>query len=135
MSLTIEISGELEPILAAAASKAGLDMASYTHQLLRMSLPTSKPEAPSVPAEEARLLQEINRGLPAEQLDRYRELIGKRQRETINPEEFRQLTDLTHQMEALQTQRVEALTKLAALRHLSLVDLMAKLEIRPPDVL
>lgn len=135
MSMTIEIPGELEPILKAAAGKAGLDLAAYTHQLLRTSLPAATPSAPSVSAEEARLLHQINRGLPAEDLDRYRELIRKRQEETISPEGFRQLENLTHQMEALQAQRLESLTKLAKLRQVPLPDLLARLEIHPPDVL
>ena len=135
MSMTIEISGELEPILKAAAGKAGLDLTAYTHQLLRISLPAATPSAPSVSAEEARLLNQINRGLSAEDLDRYRELIRRRQEETISPEEFRQLDDLTRQMEALQTQRLESLARLAQLRQMSLTNLLTRLEIHPPDVL
>ena len=135
MSVTIEISGELEPILKAEAGKAGLDLTAYTHQLLRTSLPTAKPSAPSISAEEARLLHQINHGLAAEALDRYRELIRKRQDETISPEEFRQLDDLSRQMEALQTQRLESLAKLAELRRVPFNDLLARLEIHPPDVL
>ena len=135
MSVTIEISGELEPILKAEAGKAGLDLTAYTHQLLRTSLPAAKPSASSVSAKEARLLHQINHGLAAEALDRYRELIRKRQEENISPEEFRQLDDLTGQMEALQTERLESLAKLAELRHVPLIDLMARLEIHPPDVL
>ena len=95
MSMTIEISGELEPILKAEAGKAGIDPIAYTHQLLRASLPTEQLTAPSVSAEEARLLNQINQGLSAEELDHYRELIGKRQAETISLEEFRQLDGLT----------------------------------------
>lgn len=135
MSMTIEISGELEPILKAAAGKAGLDLTTYTHQLLRMSLPAATPSAPSVSAEEARLLHQINRGLSADDLDRYRDLIRRRQEESISPEEFRQLDNLTHQMEALQAQRLESLAKLAQLRQVPLTDLLARLEIHPPDVL
>src|SRR5258707_9293544 len=48
MSLTIEISSELEPILKAEAGKAGLDPTAYTHQLLPASLPTEKQRAPSI---------------------------------------------------------------------------------------
>lgn len=135
MSTTIEISGELEPILKAAAGKAGLDLAAYTHQLLRLSLATATQSAPSVSAEEASLLNKINRGLEAEDLDRYRQLIAKRQEETINPGEYRQLVELTRRMEALQTQRMESLAMLAALRHVPLADLLKQLEIHPPDVL
>lgn len=103
--------------------------------MLRKSLPSAKPGAPSVSAEESRLLNQINRGLPAEDLVRYHELIRKRQDQTIRPQEFTQLDKLTRQMEALQTQRLESLARLAELRRLSLRELMAQLEIQPPDVL
>ena len=133
--MTISISGELEPILKAEAGKAGLDLTAYTHRLLWASLPGPKPSTPSVSAEESLLLNRINHGLAAEALDRYHELIGKRQEEIISSEEFRQLDDLTRQMEAQQTSRLENLVKLAELRRIPLAHLMARLEIPPPNVL
>ncbi len=135
MSLTIEISSELEPILKAEAGKAGLDPTAYTHQLLRASLPTEKQRAPSISTEETRLLNEINQGLSAEELDRYRELIRKRQEETINQEAFGQLDAMTRRLEGLQVRRLESLAKLASLRKLPLAEVMARLEIPPADVL
>jgi hypothetical protein len=135
MSMTIEISSELEPILKAEAGKAGVDPIAYTHQLLRASLPAEKPSAPSISAEETRLLNQINQGLSAEELDRYRELIRKRQEETISQEDFRQLDAMTRRLEALQARRVESLAQLASLRNIPLVELMARLEIHPPDAL
>jgi hypothetical protein len=45
------------------------------------------------------------------------------------------LDDLTRQMESLQAQRLASLTKLAQIRQLPLADLLARLEIHPPDVL
>ena len=75
MSMTIKISSELEPILKAEAGKAGVDPTAYTHQLLHASLTAEKRSAPSISAEEARLLNQINLGISAEELDRYRELI------------------------------------------------------------
>ena len=90
MSMTIEISGELEPVLKAEAGKAGIDPIAYTHQLLRASLPPRKLSAPSMSVEESRLLNQINQGFSEEEFERYRELIAKRQAETISPEEFRQ---------------------------------------------
>ena len=135
MSMTIEISGDLEPILKAEAGRAGIDPIAYTNQLLRKSLHTDKRSAPVVSADETRLLMEINQGLSAEALERYRQLIHRRQDEAIGNEELAELTELTHQFEALQVRRLESLSKLAELRKLPLTDLMAQLEIQPPDAL
>src|SRR5437879_3741883 len=91
MSMTIEISSELEPILKAEAGKAGVDPVAYTNQLLRASLQTEKPTVPSMSPAETRLLNQINQGLSLEEFDRYRELIRKRQEETITQDELSQL--------------------------------------------
>ena len=114
---------------------AGIDPTAYTHQLLRASLPTEKHSAPAMSAEETRLLNQVNQGLSAEELDGYRALIRKRQDETISPEEFRQLEAMTRRFEALQARRMDSLAKLAALRKTPLSELMTRLEIQPPDVL
>ena len=135
MSMTIEISSELEPVLKAEAGKAGIDPIAYTHQLLRASLPPRKLSAPSMSVEESRLLNQINQGFSEEEFERYRELIAKRQAETISPEEFRQLDAMTRRLEALQARRLECLAQLASLWNIPLVELMARLEIHPPDVL
>lgn len=135
MSMTIEISADLEPILKAEAGKAGVDPIAYTHQLLRASLPTEIHRAPAMSAEETRLLNQINQGLSVEELDRYQELIRKRQDESISREEFRQLDAMTRRLEVLQARRMASLARLAALRKVTLPDLMTRLEIQPPDVL
>ena len=135
MSMTIEISTELEPILKAEAGKAGLDPTAYTQQLLRASLPAKKQTSPAMSAAESRLLNQINQGLSAEELDHYHALIGKRQDETITSNDLRELEAKTHRLEFLQAQRLNRLVKLAALRNLPLPELMTRLEIQPPDVL
>src|SRR5437899_3283337 len=107
MSMTIEIAGDLEPILKAEARKAGVDPIHYTDQLLRKFLRNDQRAVSPLSAEEANLLKEINRGLSVEEMDMYRSLIRKRQEETITEEEFRQLNEFTRRLESLQVRSLE----------------------------
>lgn len=90
--------------------------------------------APSLPAEESELLQKINRGLPADLDQRYRELVAKRRSDTLSPSEHKELLSLTDDVEKWQAERVGHLVKLAELRGVSLPDLMDDLGIEPPPV-
>ncbi len=136
MSMTIEITNDLEPLLVKEARKAGVDPVTYTQDLLRKALPSSSvPEAPSVTPEEASLLREINQGVSPEEMARYRELIRKRQQEKVSQTEFRELQEFTRRLEDFQARRMGSLAMLAKLRGVSVLDLMGRLEIRPLDVL
>ena len=135
MSMTIEITSDLEPLLMAEAHKAGVDPVTYTQDLLRKALPTSVPSAACITAEEASLLKEINQGISPEDMARYEELIRKRQQETISQQEFRELQESTRRLEDFQTRRMRSLAVLAKLRGVSMLDLMSQLEIRSLDVL
>jgi hypothetical protein len=63
---------------------------------------------------------------------RYTELIAKRDAETLREAEYAELLCLTKQAEAFDVARVEALARLAALRGVTLVELMRHLEIASP---
>jgi hypothetical protein len=101
------------------ARKAGVDPVTYTQDLLRKALPSGAPGAPSLPAEEASLLKDINQGISLEQMARYQELIRKRQQETISQVEFDELQEFTARLEDLQTLRARSMAKLAKLRGLA----------------
>jgi len=88
--------------------------------------------APSVPEEEAELLQQINQGLPLDVQQRYDELTAKRRAETLTPEEHQELLALVDRIEQADAERLRALTKLAQLRKVSVMTLMAELGIRRP---
>jgi hypothetical protein len=62
---------------------------------------------------------------------RFRDLVAKREAETITPEELAELIDLTDQREADQARRIAALGALAKLRGVAITDLMATLGIAP----
>jgi hypothetical protein len=92
----------------------------------------AKRTAPSVTQEEAELLLHINARLPEDVERRYDELIAKRDAETLDHEEHAELLRLTQQAEAFDVARVEALSKLASRRGVSLSALMRQLEIASP---
>ena len=92
----------------------------------------AKRVAPSVSRDEAALLEKINQGLPPDVQQRYDELTAKRRAATLTPEEHKELLALTDHNEEADAERLQALTKLAQLRHISVPSLMAELGVRPP---
>jgi hypothetical protein len=89
-------------------------------------------QAPQLPAAEAQLLEQINRGLPEDLRRRMQHLRTLRQRQTLTPEEQTELLRLTDQVEQREADRAAALAELARLRGVPLADLMQSLGIRGP---
>jgi 16S rRNA C967 or C1407 C5-methylase (RsmB/RsmF family) len=89
-------------------------------------------QAPHLSATESELLLIVNRGLPENLRERYRELIGKRRQQTLAPAELEELLRLTDQVEQLEADRLAALSELAQLRQTTLPTLMANLGLRAP---
>lgn len=87
--------------------------------------------APSLAAEEARLLETVNRRLPTAAQQRFEELSVKRSEETLTAEEHRELLDLIDRIENADAERVRALTSLAQVRGVSVRELMNQLGILP----
>jgi hypothetical protein len=85
-----------------------------------------------MPAAEAELLLKINEGLPEDQRQRYRDLIGKRRQQVLTPQEHAELLQLTDQVEQREAARTSALAELARLRGTSLAELMTALGIQAP---
>jgi hypothetical protein len=88
--------------------------------------------APSVSKQEAGMLEKINQSLPPEIQQRYNVLVVKRQAKTLTDEEHQELLALIDHIELTDAERVQALTKLAQLRNVSVTALMTALNIRPP---
>jgi len=132
-AFTLEIAPDLEAALRREATKQGLDAQGYILSALRERLASVRSTAaPRLPIYEARLLQEINRGLSAESWQRYSVLKEKRRAETLTPEEQAELISFSDQMEELNVQRMERLIQLARIRKMSVDALMDELGIKPP---
>jgi len=133
-TLQLEISPELEQQLRAEAARKGLDPGHYVLTLLQQQLRptqprTNSPNVPALPPTEAKLLQQINLGLSAEEWDLYYDLIEKRQAETLTDEEHARLIKISDQIEIANARRIAALIQLAGLRGTSLETEMRNLGI------
>ena len=91
----------------------------------------AREETPSLSAAETRLLLKINQDLPAPARQRMNALIDKRQASRISPAELEELIQLTDQAEEIGVERLKCLIELAALRNLTLNELMQQLGIKP----
>jgi hypothetical protein len=89
--------------------------------------------APHLTADESALLARINQSLSAEDRDRMRALIDKRDDEALAAEEWRKLAVLTDRFEVLHADRLAALAELAKLRGITLDEVMSQLGIQLPD--
>jgi hypothetical protein len=128
-TINIQADVSVDVLVKAVEQLPAAELRQFTAQVLALN---AKRIAPSVTQEEATLLLQINTSLPADVQRRFDELIVKRDAETLNPEEYAELLRLTQQVEAFDMVRLEALTKLAALRGVTLPVLMRQLELRPP---
>lgn len=95
------------------------------HDQSRLTEPISKPPS------ESQLLQQINLGIPIETWQQYRQLIEKRQAETLTDSEQRTLIEMSGAIEVANARRMAALVQLATLQRKSIPTLMAELGIQP----
>jgi len=117
-----------DELLKAVGQLSQPDLEQFVFQVIALH---AKRQAPSLPRAESELLLKINEGVPFDIQKRYNELIAKRQAETLTPDEYEELLQLTQQVERLEVRRVEYLAELARLRGTSLTALMENLGIRP----
>lgn len=89
--------------------------------------------APHLTGNESELLARINQGLPTEERARLKELISRRDAETIIPTEVRELIGMTDRLEKLHAERLAALAELATLRGITLDEVINQLGIQFPD--
>ncbi|MBE2286039.1 MAG: hypothetical protein IAE77_21470 [Prosthecobacter sp.] len=76
---------------------------------------------------EARLLEVINATLPAGERAEYRKLVNRRRNGTLTPADQRRLQHLSDQVETLHARRVQSVVRLAALRKLTVAEVMKQL--------
>lgn len=86
--------------------------------------------APSLPQEEAELLQKINQGVPPKVRSRYDELHEKLLDETLTPDEQQEFIGVSDQIEFADAERLKHLVLLAQLRNVTVDILMDQLGLR-----
>jgi len=110
-------------LLHAVEQLPSQEFASFVERLLALRAGRQEPHL-SEP--ETALLLQINQGIDPSTEQRRKELVAKRETEAITNSEILELIRLTNLVEQ------HDLRRLAALRRLSLADLMANLGIPPP---
>ncbi len=129
MTITLDIAPDLEDRILQEAQRRGLDTESYVLDLLQESLAAS--ECSKSALSDSELLEEVNRGFPPRIWRRYRELVARRQAETLSTEEHAELISLIDRIEVANAHRIEFLAELATRRQVSLRELMAEMGIQP----
>jgi len=109
-----------QEIMAAIGQLGPVDLEKVAHQVARLRMRR-------VTGLEAELLRTARRRRPRAFERRYRELMRKRQEETLTETEYKELLRLTDEAEAFDTQRIKALSALADLRQTDLDTLMLEL--------
>jgi sRNA-binding carbon storage regulator CsrA len=119
-----------EILSRASYLKSAEDFEELTSGLLALR---AKRLAPVVSGEETRLLLSINEGVSDELTDRVASLIEKRDDGRLTLEEHSELQQLADEVERRGVERLEALSKLAALRGVSLRELMLSFGVATGD--
>jgi hypothetical protein len=123
---TIQI--ENEQLLNAALQMPRPELERFVARLFAIK---AREETPNLSEAETRLLLKINQDLPPAARTRMNELIDKRQAGVITQPELEELIRLTDQTEEIGAERLKCLIELAALRNVTLDELMRQLGIKP----
>lgn len=119
-----------EQILSAVTHLSLPELEQVFEQVLQIQ---AERKADHLPAEESRLLVQINIGLSSEARERLAVLRAKREDESITDAEYDELTRLIDEAENTHANRMTALVELARIRGVSLPMLMDRLGIHFPE--
>jgi hypothetical protein len=135
MTLSVEITADLESRLLEEAAKHGMGPCEFVINAIRAHVQASDSSAPHLDGEQSRLVEEINRGLAETQWKRYYELVELRLQERLSTDEHAELTALSSRIEELNAGRMNRLSELARLRGTTLPALLTELGIVGPSVM
>ena len=119
---------DTEQLLHAALQLPRTELEQFVARLLALSI---RQDTPHLAQAESELLLKINQGLPPAMQQKLDELIAKRQTQTLTAEEHEELIQLTEHIEKAAAKRLQHLLQLAALRNVSLDELLQQLGIHP----
>jgi len=107
---TVQVQAQLSTdILIEAASQLSADeLERFAEQVMLLR---ARRKAPSLSHEEAMLLQKINAGVPNDVQQRFNQLRNKLESETIQPQEHQELLTLVEEIENIEAQRIQYLTR------------------------
>lgn len=108
-------------LLAAAEQLTADQLAAFAADVVALR---ARRFAPSLAADEAALLQQVNASAPPAETQRYAELVLQRDAESLGDAEYAELLRLSDAREEQNTKRIAALAQLAALRGVTLETLL-----------
>lgn len=131
MTMTIDLTPELEMQLRDEAAKEGMDPNGFVLSAVEERLHQKRLEqsVPHLSKAESELMRKINAGLPVETWQQYRKLRARCQAETLTPEEHQSLIELSDQVEMDYAQRLGFVLELSRLHGISLEEQMKVLGI------
>jgi len=124
--VTSQIEIDLDEVLQGLARLGTKELEQFVEKVIALQ---AQRRAPSLPKDETELLQQINRGLPADIRQRYDALNAKLHDGTITPKEHEELLTLIDRIELADAERMQLLVALAQLRGVSVDTLMEQLGI------
>jgi hypothetical protein len=127
VQVTSQIEIDLDEVLHGLARLGTTELEQFVDKVIALQ---AQRRAPSLPKDETELLQQINRGLPADIRQRYDALNAKLHDETIAPEEHEELLTLIDRIELADAERMQLLIALARFRSVSVDALMEQLGMR-----
>jgi hypothetical protein len=125
--VTSQIEIDLDEVLQGLARLGVKELEQFVEKTIALQ---AQRRAPSLPKDETELLQQINRGLPADVRQQYDALNAKLHDETITPQEHEELLTLIDRLELADAERMQRLVALAHIRGVSVDTLMEQLGIR-----
>ena len=128
MTLTIDLTPELEAQVLEAAKEQGLDAEHLVINAVAERLQHRR-QSPHSLLTESELLQKINQGLPQKTWEQYHRLLAKRRAEQLTTDEQVELIAISDQIEIANARRIEHLAQLSQLRQIPIEELMRSLEI------
>ncbi|MDB9476342.1 hypothetical protein [Dolichospermum circinale] len=120
-TIKVEVEFSSEDLLKAVGQLSQSDLRKFISQAIAIQ---AQRTTSSLMQRESELLLKINQGIPLDIQKDYNDLIAKRDAETLTNHEYKELLNLTQQIEKQQAQRIEYLVELASLRGISLNTLM-----------
>ena len=125
---TIQVQVSREELLQAIQQRDKTEFAGLVTEILSLR---AQRAAPILPADETALLQRVNQRLTDADQRRRAQLLENLAAETLTAEEHTELIRLNDEAERLNAQRLEALVQMAALRQVSLRQVMQDSGLEP----
>jgi hypothetical protein len=119
-----------DQLIEAAGRLPDVELNEFVRQVVQLG---AARRTPSLSTRETELLQKVFAEESYESLERYQELLKKRDSNELSAEELSELLSLSDRMEVVHAERMSAIADLARLRGISLSETLAQLGVGVPE--